>query len=326
MADALREAIRARAFPGGAGGDVRQAAAEIARVGGPAVQAVVFFGSRKTRPSDDPWSAHDFFVLTRGYRLFYAALRAARALGRRPLLMALLNRWLAPSQVSLRPVVAGRTLRAKCSVIGLDRLLRETSARRRDHFCAGRLFQPAEVAWWRDEAAAEATLSALVGAHRISFAWARPFLSAEFDAEAYARRLLQVSMAAEIRPEPAGRSEALFEAQREYHRGVYPALLSELLALGELVEVGPGRYRLARPAGALERIRVQLYFRLSLLRATTRWAKHIVTFEDWLEYILHKAQRHSGRSIELSARERRWPLVFLWPRLVRYLREKDSPR
>jgi hypothetical protein len=61
-----------------------------------------------------------------------------------------------------------------------------------------------------------------------------------------------------------------------------------------------------------------------MVRATARWAKYIVTFDDWLEYILRKARRHSGQDIVLTPRERRLPLVFLWPRVIRYLRHKDQ--
>ena len=323
MPDLLREAVRADAFAAAGTPEVRDAAAEIARLGGASVLAVVFFGSRKTKPSDDPWSAHDFFVLTRGYRGFYACLRAQGALRRSPSLLAALNAWLPPNQMSLQLAVASGPLRAKCAVIDLETLRRETSLRRCDHFCAGRLFQPAEVAYVRDEAAAEAVLHALTSAHRITYAWARPFLPAEFDVSDYARTLLALSMAAEIRPEPSGRAEALFESQREYHRGVYALLLAELHERGELSAGPDARYRLARAASAWERARVRAFLRWSLVRATARWAKHVITFEDWLEYILRKAQRHTGQDISLSERERRWPLVFLWPRVLRYLREKD---
>ena len=52
----------------------------------------------------------------------------------------------------------------------------------------------------------------------------------------------------------------------------------------------------------------------------------MVTFDDWLEFIVRKARRHSGQDIVLSDRERRMPLVFLWPRVIRYLRHKDRAR
>lgn len=321
--DPLREAVRAHAFADAGPSDARAGAAEVARLGGDCVQAVVFFGSRKTKPSDDPWSAHDFFVMPRRYRGFYVSLSGKGALARSPALLAALNRLLPPNQLSLRLSLTGGPLRAKCAVITLDTLRRETSERRRDHFCAGRLFQPAEVAWVRDEQAADAVLYALTNAHRITYDWARPFLPAEFDVSDYARTLLGASMAAEIRPEPKGRAEALVESQRDYYSAVYALLLAELLGRGELVARGEGRYALARPVTACERARARLFFRWSLLRATARWAKHVLTFDDWLEYILRKAQRHTGQDISLSERERRWPLVFLWPRVLRYLREKD---
>jgi hypothetical protein len=68
---------------------------------------------------------------------------------------------------------------------------------------------------------------------------------------------------------------------------------------------------------------VQVYFVRSKFRATLRWAKHMVTFEGWLDYILRKVRRHGGGEIELTERERRLPLLFLWPRLFKYLRRKD---
>jgi hypothetical protein len=83
-------------------------------------------------------------------------------------------------------------------------------------------------------------------------------------------------------------------------------------------------YRLARRVGFLERLRVALYFRVSTVRATLRWLKYVVTFDDWLEYIRHKAERHTGQTIELTPRERAYPFVFLWPRVFRYLRHKNE--
>ena len=76
--------------------------------------------------------------------------------------------------------------------------------------------------------------------------------------------------------------------------------------------------------GARERARLELYFRRSIVRSTTRWLKHTVTFEGWLDYIAAQGEpAHGGEPIELTERERRWPLVFLWGRVFRYLRTKN---
>jgi len=284
---------------------------------------VVFFGSRRTAAArTDAHSAHDLFVLVRSYRGFYAALRRAGKTEKNPWLLATLNAFLPPNQLSLR--LGEPVLHAKCSVISLPTFLRETSPARRDHFCIGRLFQPSRILLQADPETGGRILRALVSAHAESYAWVRPWLPESFDAEAYGRTALRVSLGREIRPEPEGRAQALWEAQREEQAPVFARLLEELCARGELRGDGKS-YSLARSVRALERLRLDAYFAWSLLRATARWLKHMVTFEGWLDYILRKAARHTGEEIVLTPRERRLPLLFLWPRLFRYLREKDRP-
>jgi hypothetical protein len=320
----LREAIRSRVFPRNPQGAARGVARPVLESGGDSVLALVFFGSRKSQASPDPWSAYDFFVLTRNYKEFYRSLKAAGSFRRSQRVAAALNAILPPNQVSVRAGGGEEPALAKCAVISLTTLLRETSERRRDHFCAGRLFQPTEVLYARDEETAERVLDALVGAHVLTLSWVRPWLPAVFDVETYCRALLRVSLAHEIRPEPGGRSDALWEAQRRYLTDVYSILLSDLATAGELEPRSRETYALARPVTLGETVRIEAYFGHSLVRATERWFKYMVTFDDWLEYIVRKARRHTGQQIVLTPREKRLPIVFLWPRVIRYLREKDG--
>jgi hypothetical protein len=62
-----------------------------------------------------------------------------------------------------------------------------------------------------------------------------------------------------------------------------------------------------------------LYFVQSKVRATSRWFKYMFTFEGWLDYIARKIERRAGFKVEVSERERRWPLIFLWPKMFRVL-------
>jgi hypothetical protein len=58
-----------------------------------------------------------------------------------------------------------------------------------------------------------------------------------------------------------------------------------------------------------------------------RWFKYMLTFDDWLDYIVRKIERRSGVRIELSKSERRFPIIFLWPkalRVIRAMRDNDS--
>lgn len=306
------------------------AATELARfvsdTGGEAVLGVLFYGSRKTGAKPDPWSAYDFFVLTRSYRGFYAALRGKGRLRRPAGVVASLNAVLPPNQISLRPGDLGDSPLAKCTVIRLDTLERETSPRRRDHFCVGRLFQPTQLAWARNPEVTDCIVACVVAAHESTWSWVRPWLPATFDAATYCRTALRVSLEREIRPEPTGRAETLFEAQRDYLVPVYDLLLEDLCRRGDLRRLGGGTFGLVEPVPVSEKRRVEAYFRRSKRRATQRWFKYMMTFDDWLDYIVHKAERHGGEPIKLTENERRWPLVFMWPRVVGYLKGKDRKR
>jgi hypothetical protein len=288
---------------------------------GDSVVGLVFFGSRRTgagRASE--FGAHDLFVVVDAYRPFYDALAEAGLTGKRPALMAVVSRWLPPTQCSLRFEAEG--VHVKASVIRCDTWRRETSGRRRDHFCIGRLCQPTRILHSRDEDGRRLLLEGLISSHRETWKWARPWLPPTFDADSYGRSALRTSMRWEIRPEPAGRADALWEAQRGVQVPVFEALLRELAERGDVAPVSdrPERFAPTQPGGRAVRSRLEHYFRWSLARATARWLKHSVTFEGWLDYIIRKASRHGGEPIDLTARERRWPWIFLWGRLLRHLR------
>jgi hypothetical protein len=323
-ASPLARAVAERALSPSDDPGLDAAVRRLSAAAGDALVGLVFFGSRRTGAAlADAFSAYDLFVVVEAYRPFYDALRRAGLTAKRPALVALVSRWLPPTQYSLRFAAEG--VHVKAAVIGYDTYRRETSARRRDHFCIGRLFQPTRIMHARDEAARQGILESLVDAQRETWAWARPWLPGTFDARAYGRSALRTSMRWEVRPEPAGRADTLWEAQEPLQVPVFEALLRELADAGEVAPfpAAPGAVAPTRPVAWGERLRLEAYFCRSMARATARWLKHTVTFEGWLDYIVRKAGRHTGEAIELTDRERRWPLVFLWGRVFRYLRAKN---
>ncbi len=320
----LYDAVAAEVLSPETDGALCAALDRLAALCGDSLDAVVFFGSRRTRAAAaNAWSAYDLFAVVSSYRPFFAALAAAGLVHRRSAWLGLLAHWLPPTQISLRFV--DPELHAKVSVIRRDTLVRETSERRHDHFTAGRLFQPSRLVYARTPELRDELLAALVAAYAATWQWARPWLTPSFDAEGYGRQALAISMSWEVRPEPSGRAAALWSAQRDAQLPILEALLRERAQLGELRALAgtPPSFEILRRPGSGERLRSRLYFSRSLVRATLRWLKHMLTFEDWLEYIVRKASRHSGERFELSSRERRWPLLFLWGRVFRYLRNKD---
>jgi len=323
-AASLRDAVAAEALSPESDAALLAATERLRAAAGDTLEGCVFFGSRRTGAArSNAHSAYDLFAVVTAYRPFYEALRQAGLSGKGPRLLSVISRVLAPTQIS----VAFREpeLRAKLSVVRSDVFERETSSRRRDHFMIGRLFQPSRILAARSDEARQRLLGALVSAHAETWRWSRPWLPSTFDADGYGRRILEVSMAWEVRPEPTGRAAALWDVQRAAQEPVFETLLRELERGGHLRPAsGPSpRWSIVTLPGAVERARLRLYFTRSMLRATARWGKHVLSFEGWLDYIVRKASRHTGQPIELTGREQRWPLVFLWGRVFRYLRNKD---
>jgi hypothetical protein len=285
----------------------------------------VHYGSHAQQSDARPESAHDFFVIVDRYRDAYRSL-AVRGVARfRPRVASLLNHILAPNVI--RVTVPGVTpaLEAKCAVYSWSDFRLAASVRAKDHFALGRLFQHVQLAWTRDQETRDSTVDVLVGARIATFAWGRSYLPRQFDVDAYCRTLLETSFAAEIRPEGSERVDMLLAAQRETLIPVYSELLDQFVQQRILARDGKV-YTMVAPVGKWAKFRAAMYFRRSEVRATARWFKYIALYDEWLEYILKKISRRSGVSVELTERERRWPLIFLWPKAIRYLRSRPQRR
>lgn len=288
----------------------------IAAVFGSSTIAIIHYGSHAQQSGARPESAHDFFVIVDRYAPAYRSFREATGPGFRASTAIILARILPPNVV--RIVLPNQLLQGKCAVLSLAHLHQLSSPRSPDHFTKGRLFQQVQLIWSRDAESRGAALAALVRIRAGTFAWGRPYLPRNFDVESYFRVLLETSFAAEIRPEANDRVPQLLAAQRDTMLRVYTELLKHLAASRIVAQAGKV-YSQIDPPSAIDRLRIRLYFKLSKARATLRWFKHIALYDNWLEYIVQKIARRAGQTIELTPLERRWPLIFLWPRAVRFL-------
>lgn len=300
-------------------------AGHIAAAFGPASAALIHYGSWAQQLSPPVESARDFFVVVDRYGAAYRALVSGRHLRLPARVAALLNHLLPPNVLSLAVPGGPAPLSAKCAVLSLDDLRAACGPQPRDQWVRGRLFQQVQLVWARDPQSREAVIEALLEARARTFEWGRPFLPASFDANAYAHALLRTSYAGEIRPEEPGHVAALVAAQRGTLVPVCEALLDHLARRGVLAR-DRDRFRDRRPPGTLRRLGARLWFAGSKARATLRWAKYVMLYEGWLDYVVKKVERRSGVVIELTPRERRWPLLFLWPKALRFLVSRPQRR
>ncbi len=297
----------------------------LARAFGPATLALLHYGSHAQSAETGPDSAWDFFVIVDDYGPAYRALAATLPRGFPAGRGAFLNRILPPNVISVTAPDAGGARLAKCCVLSERDLMRACSPRPADHFVRARLFQQTHLVWARDAAVRGRVGDAIVSTRRETFAWGRPFLPARFDARTYGRTLLAVSYAGEIRPEAAQHVDVLLDAQGGTLMPMFETLLAHLAARGALVRIGDG-YRDPRPPGVVGRALARAWFGWSKMRATLRWLKYVALYDDWLDYVVRKVERRSGVRLELTERERRWPLIFLWPKAVRFITRRRGRR
>ena len=315
----------AYALDGSVAPEARELAAYLAWAFGASTQAVIHYGSRAQGRRTRSESAFDYFVIVDQYADAYRSLAATAGLHRAGWLVSSLARVLAPNVVSLRCRSPQGDRMAKVAVFSVQDFGRETSDRARDHFTQARLMQHVVLAWVRDVAAERLVADAVVRTRRRTLEWIRPFLPDRFNVEDYGRALLAQSLRSEIRPEGTDHARELFHAQRGTLVPVFEELLAEGTRTRVLVE-HEATFSLRTPPGALERMRWRWFFRRSKARNTIRLFKHIALYDGWLDYVVHKIARASGELITVTERERRWPLVFVWPKFIRYLRTRPQRR
>jgi hypothetical protein len=284
--------------------------------------AAIFFGSVLVGTSPSKDSAADIFVVVEDYERFYRDIGTRLPQARRASIMAALNRALPPNVIYLKDPGALRA-GAKCFVISRKDLSLGLSRDAKDHFCRGRLVQRIQIVYSRDPEVREEIEAGLESARRVSLEWVPIYLPEKFSVLDFCLRMLEVSYAGEIRPESPARVKEVFNAQRSYFRLMFGRLLSEAAADGYL-EFEDHMYSRSSPPSFRERFEWRLFFVQSKVRATLRWFKYMLTFDDWLDYIARKAERRTGVRVELTKAERRFPIILLWPKLFRVLKAMGS--
>jgi hypothetical protein len=289
--------------------------------------AVIHYGSRAHGSTPHPDSAHDFFLVVDRYGPVYRQLRRALGTPASPRLAAVLAHWLPPNVISIPLGMDGNGAKrdAKCVIYSTSHFRQALSSRAHDHYAQGRLFQHVEFGWTRDAGARRAILDDLIDCRLQTLRWARAHLPSSFDVDEYLRTLLELSFAGEVRPELPSRVHELLDAQLPQLREPYRAVLAALSADGLLVATESG-YGLAKPLAESARRHNGRYFRRSKRRLMLRLAKHVVLFDGWLPYLARKIERRTGLQVDLSERERRWPLIFLWPRAIEFVRRHPHKR
>ena len=284
---------------------------------GPGTVAVLFYGSCLRRQTDE--GVLDFYVLVDAYR---GANPGAR--------LALANALLPPNVFYIEHAGAARTLRAKYAVVSLRDFERGAAGRWLRTGIWARFSQPVRAVHLRDAAARSAVVAACAGAVIALLERTLPLLPGDGDRiRASAAELWQTAFretyAAEMRPETPDAIRGLYLDQPARYARAARLALAALETRGRLrILTAEDPFELELPAGERRAGRRRARLRRPLAKAAyvAQLLKTAFTFGDWLPYALWKVERHSGARLVPSERQRRHPILFGLPLLVRALRER----
>lgn len=281
---------------------------------GDAARAVLFYGSCLRKSAVE--GVLDFYVLVDEYRNAY---------DRR--LLVWLNRALPPNVFYVEHEHGGERLRAKYAVFS-ERDFAARAVGGPDARVWARFSQPSRLVWARDEAARARTLAAVEAATRTAVAQMLCWQPGDapiqrVESAALWTRGFRETYGSELRGEAGATIDSLYAANAERFDRVARLVLASdertrvVSGEGSVLEVesDPAWRARVRRAWPARRRLAKLVTVIGLLKTS-------VTFEDWVSYVLWKIERHSGKPVEVTERQRRHPFLFAWPVLFRLLREQ----
>jgi hypothetical protein len=180
--------------------------------------------------------------------------------------------------------------------------------------------------WSRDAASRARVVASVLRATRTAVTQMLAWLPGDAAVQRFApaelwQRGFRETYGSELRGEAGTTIDSLYAAQpARFDRVAALALASDAslrvkAADGAIeVESDPRERASARRRWSLARRRAKALTVLGLFKTT-------LTFDDWVSYALWKVERHSGKKVELTERQRRRPLIYAWPVIIRLLRE-----
>lgn len=263
------------------------------------IQAVLLYGSYLRGVRD---TLLDFYVVVDDYRGALGSVLSGAA-----------ARALPPNVYYLAVGEGADRVRAKYAVVTMRQLRREAAFGLHPYFWA-RFAQPARIVYARGAADRAALVQIIEQCVRTFVRRVAPTLKDDATGEEFWAHGFALTYRAELRSESARRSDAIIG----HDPGYYEEILAAVADGEHLVRAGD-RYRAVKPAG-LAVVGWACVIALGKVLSAGRLIKGALTFEDALDYILWKIERHSGVRVEATERQHRHPLLFAWPLVWRLYR------
>ena len=294
---------------------------------GDAVLGVLFYGSCLRKASHE--GVLDFWIVVDDYDSAYCS--ATSSTHSRPV-HALINRIAPPNVFYFEADRDGKTLRTKYGVISRRDFERDTSLSARHPYVWARFAQPARLIACRDEEA-RVVISEAVSESIITMVGRLvcflPIRAGQirFRVGAFWQLAFRLTYDSERRPESDDWIRSLYIAHDERYDEV-ANLAVQILTERDHFDTATAHPR-AIDIGLSASKRGRQRFRWHMMRpyaraiGLVRLVKTAWTFGDWVPYVLWKLEKHTGRAIELSDRQRRHPLIYAWPIIIPILLKRN---
>lgn len=205
-------------------------------------------------------------------------------------------------------------LRAKYALLTLDRFHEAMQRDFHSYFWA-RFAQPCDVLYARDVTTRDTLKDAFSKASSTFIRRVLPAMSDNFSSNELWTHGLSLTYQCELRTESGNRGESIYDFDPAYYDGVTRSFARENNSLSDFD--GEDMYdnkssTLSRKLSSLgwwvRRVQGKLLSMFRLIKAA-------FTFNEPLEYLLWKIERHTGLYIEPTALQLKHPLIFAWPLL-----------
>jgi len=274
----------------------RDLAADFASHQGDNLLAAIFYGSCLRTGAVD--GLLDLYLIVEDYRRFDPRRWAGWGL-----------RALPPNVFFVRRTLSGRDIQAKIAVMDRAGFSRAVSRQALDTTIWARFCQPAAVAFARDAASLDACLGWLADAATTAASVAAPLVPAAVAPLDFWRGLFRLTYGAELRTERNNRPDLIVDPEAAHFEALTePALSAAGMAWHR--ENGGRIVTSLSPAQRQRAARAWRWTRLAgKLRNLARLAKAVFTFDGAVDYAVWKIERHSGHRVELTAWQRRHPIL-----------------
>lgn len=299
--------------------NVEWLANEIAAIHGDTVSGVLFYGSSLRKETDE--GVLDYWVIVDDYD------EAHQKFGH-----AAINRVAAPSVYFLEREHDGITLRTKYGVLDRQAFDQGTRFGAMTPYIWARFAQPARLLNCRDEDARaffERTISQAIVTFVARLFCHLPDQSGllRFSLPAFWQKAFRTTYDSERRPEAEDYIRGLYEMDEDRYDAVAASALHHLArrrVVDEAME-HPRAFSVTLPRKRLDRLRWRWRSMrwVSRMSGLLRLLKTSYTFGDWVPYALWKLERHTGRKIDLTPRQREHPLIYAWPIILSLLMRRN---